>query len=101
MKAVIRIGSKQYTVQEKDRILIDLLPEGTEEISPDVLMTIDGERIVVGTPVVKGAKVVAKVLEAEIKGEKIRYIRYKAKKRVHKENGFRAKYSKIEIVSIK
>ena len=46
-------------------------------------------------------KVSAKVVDELVKGEKIRVIRYKAKKRVHKENGHRQKYTKIEITSIK
>jgi large subunit ribosomal protein L21 len=50
---------------------------------------------------VKGVTVKAKVVEDLVKGDKIRVIRYKAKKRVHKENGHRQKYSKIEITSIK
>ena len=71
MKAVVKISGKQYVVSEKESLLVDLLPEGT------------------------------KVVEAEVKGDKIRVIRYKAKKRVHKENGHRQKYSRIEITSIK
>jgi large subunit ribosomal protein L21 len=46
-------------------------------------------------------KVTAKVVDDLVKGDKIQVIRYKAKKRVHKLNGHRQKYSKIEIVSIK
>ncbi|MNL61684.1 50S ribosomal protein L21 [compost metagenome] len=62
---------------------------------------IDGDTTTVGTPTVKGVKVVAKVVEDLVKGDKIRVIRYKSKKRVHKENGHRQKYSKVEITSIK
>ena len=61
----------------------------------------DGDKTTVGTPTVKGTKVTAKVLENEVKGEKLRVIRYKSKKRVHKEIGHRQKYSRIEITSIK
>ena len=61
----------------------------------------NGDKVQVGTPVVKGVKVSAKVVDELVKGEKIRVIRYKAKKRVHKENGHRQKYTKIEIASIK
>ena len=43
----------------------------------------------------------AKVIEDEVKGGKIRVIRYKSKKRVHKEIGHRQKYSRIEVTSIK
>ena len=80
---------------------MDLLPEGTKELTLDALLVIDGDKIKVGTPTVKGSSVKAKVVEAEVKGDKLRVIRYKSKKRVHKETGNRQKYTKIEITSIK
>ena len=101
MKAVVKISGKQYIVSEKESLLVDLLPEGTKELTLDALLVIDGDKTKVGTPTVKGAVVKAKVVAAEVKGDKIRVIRYKAKKRVHKENGHRQKYSRIEITSIK
>ena len=101
MKAVVKISGKQYVVSEKESLLVDLLPEGTKELTLDALLVIDGDKTKVGTPTVKGAVVKAKAVEAEVKGDKIRVIRYKAKKRVHKENGHRQKYSRIEITSIK
>lgn len=101
LKAVVKIGGKQFIVSEKETLLVDLLTEGTKELELDALLVIDGDKTQVGKPIVKGVKVTAKVVEDLVKGEKIRVIRYKAKKRVHKENGHRQKYSKIEIVSIK
>lgn len=101
MKAVVKISGKQYIVSEKESLLVDLLPEGTKELTLDALLVIDGDKTNVGTPTVKGAVVKAKVVEAEVKGDKIRVIRYKAKKRVHKETGHRQKYTKIQISSIK
>ncbi|PID32565.1 50S ribosomal protein L21 [Candidatus Saccharibacteria bacterium] len=101
MKAVVKISGKQYLVAEKETLLVDRLPDGTKELELDALLTVDGDKTSVGQPHVKGVKVKAKVVEAEVKGDKIRVIRYKAKKRVHKENGHRQKYSKIEIKSIK
>lgn len=100
-KAVVKVGGKQYVVTEKETLLVDLLPEGTKELTLDALLVIDGDKTTVGTPVVKGVTVKAKVVEDLVKGDKIRVIRYKAKKRVHKETGHRQKYSKIEITSIK
>jgi large subunit ribosomal protein L21 len=100
-KAVVKIGGKQFIVTEKETLLVDLLQEGTKELTLDALLLIDGDTITVGTPTVKDVKVTAKVVDDLIKGDKIRIIRYKAKKRVHKENGHRQKYSKIEITSIK
>ena len=101
MKAVVKISGKQYLVSEKESLLVDLLPEGTKELTLDALLVIDGDKIKVGTPTVKGSSVKAKVVEAEVKGDKLRVIRYKSKKRVHKETGHRQKYTKIEITSIK
>lgn len=100
-KAVVKIGGKQYIVAEKETLLVDLLPEGTKELKLDALLLIDGDDIKVGQPLVEGVKVTAKVAEELVKGEKIRVIRYKAKKRVHKEIGHRQKYTKLEVVSIK
>ncbi len=100
-KAVVKVGGKQYVVTEKETLLVDLLPEGTKELTLDALLVTDGDKTTVGTPVVKGVTVKAKVVEDLVKGDKIRVIRYKAKKRVHKETGHRQKYSKIEIASIK
>ena len=100
-KAVIKVGGKQFIVSEKETLLVDLLPQGTKELKLDALMLIEGDKVEVGTPFVKGVKVSAKVVDELVKGEKIRVIRYKAKKRVHKENGHRQKYTKIEITSIK
>jgi len=100
-KAVVKIGGSQYIVIEKETLLVDLLPEGTKELTLDVLLVIDGDKTTIGKPFVDGVKVTAKVIEELVKGDKIRIIRYKAKKRVHKETGHRQKYSKIEITSIK
>ncbi len=99
-KAVIIIGGKQYLVAEKETLRVDLLPTGTKELELDALLVIDGDKTTVGTPTVKGVKVSAKVVTPEVKGDKIRIIRYKAKKRVHKETGHRQKYSEILVTKI-
>lgn len=100
-KAVVKIGGQQFVVAEKETLMVDLLPEGTKELTLDALLVIDGDKTQVGTPTVKGVTVKATVVEDLVKGDKIRVIRYKAKKRVHKEMGHRQKYSKIQISSIK
>ena len=100
MKAVVKVGGKQYVVAEKETLLVDRLPDGTKELTLDALLTIDGDNTTVGTPLVKGVTVKAKVVDEEVKGDKLRIIRYKAKKRVHKETGHRQKYSRIQIASI-
>ena len=101
MKAVVKISGKQYVVGEKETLLVDLLPEGTKELTLDALLVVDGDKTIVGTPTVKGVVVKASVVEDLVKGDKIRVIRYKSKKRVHKETGHRQKYSQIKVTSIK
>ena len=101
IKAVVKIGGKQFLVAEKETLLVDLLQEGTKELTLDALLVIDGDNVTIGTPTVKDVKVVATVVEELVKGDKIQVIRYKAKKRVHKVNGHRQKYSKVVITSIK
>lgn len=101
MKAVVKVAGKQYIVSEKETLMVDLLPEGTKELELDALMVTDGDTTTVGTPTVAGVKVKAKVVDERVLGQKLRVIRYKAKKRVHKEIGHRQKYTKLEIISIK
>ena len=100
-KAVISVDGKQHIVQENETLLVDLLQDGIKELDYDALLVIDGDSTKVGNPLVKGVKVHATVEEALVKGDKIRVIRYKSKKRVHKVNGHRQKYSRIKITSIK
>ena len=100
MKAVVRVGGKQYTVTEKESLLVDRLPDGTKELSLDPLMVFDGKNVEIGAPAVAGYKIIATVTEPEVKGEKLRIIRFKAKKRVHKETGHRQQYSRITIGKI-
>lgn len=101
MKAVVKVGGKQYIVSEKESLLVDRLPDGTKELSLDALMVFDDDKATVGTPIVKGVTIKAEVSEPEVKGEKLQIIRYKAKKRVDKTIGHRQKYSRITIGEIK
>ena len=101
VKAVVKVGGKQFVVAEKETLLVDLLQEGTKELTLDALLVIDGDKTTVGTPTVPGVVVKAKVVDDLVKGDKLRVIRYKSKKRVNTQTGHRQKYSKIEITSIK
>lgn len=100
MKAVVKVGGKQYIASEKETLLVDLLPEGTKELNLDALLLIDGSKTTVGTPLVSGIKVKAKVIDEKVAGDKVRVIRYKAKKRVNTQTGHRQKYTRLEITSI-
>ena len=101
MKAVIVTGGKQYTVAEGDVIYVEKLnaeAESTVNFS-EVLVILDGENTKLGTPVVEGATVEAKVLKNG-KGKKIDVFKYKAKKGEKKKIGHRQPYTKVEITKI-
>ena len=101
MKAVIVTGGKQYTVSEGDVLFIEKLnAEAESTVKFDkVLAVLDGENSKVGTPVVEGASVEAKVVKNG-KGKKITILRYKAKKNEKKKIGHRQPYTKVEITKI-
>jgi large subunit ribosomal protein L21 len=98
-KAVIMTGGKQYLVKEGDELTVELLAPA-KSTSFEALLLIEGEKISVGTPMVKDVMVNADIIEQLVKAEKVTAIRYKAKKRVHKRKGHRQKLTKIKIKSI-
>ena len=101
MKALIVTRVKQYTVSEGDVLFIEKLnAEAESTVKFDqVLAVLDGENSKVGTPVVEGASVEAKVVKNG-KGKKITILRYKAKKNEKKKIGHRQPYTKVEITKI-
>lgn len=98
-QAVIVSGGHQYIVSEKDKLEVELVGD-VKTLKFDPLLVIDGEKVRVGQPLVSGASVEAKVLEENVKGDKVTAIRYKAKKRVNKKRGHRQQHSIIEITKI-
>ncbi len=100
MYAIADIMGKQYKVEVGQTIAVDKMAnEIGEEVTFPVLMTVDGEKIKAGDPVVKNVLVKAKVV-AHVKDKKIIVFKYKAKKNERKKQGHRQPYTKIEIVSI-
>ena len=101
MKAVIVTGGKQYTVAEGDVLYIEKL--GAEETATvkfeQVLAVLDGENTKIGSPVVEGAVVEAKVVKNG-KAKKITVFKYKPKKGEKKKIGHRQPYTKVEITKI-
>ncbi|MBE6053940.1 50S ribosomal protein L21 [Clostridium sartagoforme] len=101
MYAVLSTGGKQYRVQEGDVIFVEKLNaevDSTVELT-EVLAVSNGDALKVGTPVVEGAKVVAKVL-SQGKAKKITVFKYKPKKDYRKKTGHRQPYTKLVIEKI-
>jgi large subunit ribosomal protein L21 len=98
MQAVIASGGKQYLVSKDQTLELELLGD-VKKIEFDVLLLIDGDKIQVGAPHVSGAKVHAEVIE-EVKGEKIKVLKFKPKKRIKRLTGHRQHYSQVKITKI-
>lgn len=100
MYAVIVTGGKQYKVSEGDVVFIEKLDaqEG-DTVKFDKVLAIGGENTVIGTPVVEGASVEAKVV-AQGKSKKIIVFKYKPKKGEKTKQGHRQPYTKVQIEKI-
>ena len=98
MQAVIATGGKQYLVEPNMTLEVELLGDA-KKLEFDALLTIDGDAIKVGTPLVDGVKVHAEVLGTEL-GDKIKVLRFKPKKRIKRLTGHRQHYSQIKITKI-
>ena len=101
MYAIIRDRGTQYRVEEGQMLqvaLMDAEPGSQVELG-EVLMIGGGDQTLVGTPLVSGAKVLAKVL-GDSKGDKIIVFKYKNKKRYRRRTGHRQQYTNIAISEI-
>lgn len=101
--AVIKTGGKQYKVQEGDKLRVELLKdEAGKEIAFDEVLLLGNsviENLKIGTPLVNGASVTARVIEHGKSDKKIVF-KYSNKTRYKKKKGHRQPYTKIEILSI-
>lgn len=101
MYAIIKTGGKQYKVAEGDSVFVEKLDvaEGKEIAFNEVILVSDGPDVKVGSPLVKGAKVTAKV-EKQGKEKKVITFKYKPKKHSHSKYGHRQPYTKVTIEKI-
>ena len=101
MYAVIVTGGKQYRVSEGDIIFVEKLnAEENADIKFEQVAVVgkDGETVI-GTPVVEGASVSAKVLKNG-KSKKVTVFTYKPKKGEKRKMGHRQPYTKVQIMTI-
>ena len=99
-KAVIATGGKQYLVAEGETLEVELLKLDGKSATFEPLLVIDGDNVQVGAPTVDKARVTAEILAADMQADKVTYIRFKAKKRVHKVHGHRQHQTQIKITKI-
>ncbi len=101
MYAIVNIAGKQYKVEKDKYLYTDKLAgeTGTKVEFDSVLLFNDGSNTEVGAPLLKGAKVIGKILE-QAKADKIIVFHKKRRKGYRKTNGHRAQLTKVLIESI-
>ena len=98
MFAVIKTGGKQYLVVPGQKLKIEKINANESEnfIFEEVLLVSDEENLQIGTPLVKGARVEAKILE-QGRAKKIIVFKYHNKTRYRKKRGHRQHFTEVEI----
>ena len=98
MYAVIKVGGKQYRVEQGQTLLVDRQPvDAGGSFTPEVLMT-GGDSVEIDRSKLTGS-VSVKVIE-HVRGEKIKVFKFKPKSGYKRTNGHRSELSRITIESI-
>ena len=91
--AIIRLKGHQYKISEGDEFLVDRAADG---LSPEVLLTVADETVVVGKPVIADTKIKLESIGEE-KGDKIDVFKYKSKSRSRRKVGFRSQKTRVRV----
>ncbi len=101
MYAVIKTGGKQYRVAAGEKIKVEQIPAevGAEITIDQVLMVGEGELVKIGSPLLSGAKVTAKVV-AQGRHPKVKIFKMRRRKHYQKHQGHRQNFTELEISGI-
>jgi len=101
MYAVFRLSGFQYRVEKGTVLEVPFQngKEGSKITIKDVLLIGDGEKSLIGTPLVDGAKIEAKVVE-HLKSDKTTVFKMKRRTKYRRIQGHRQDITKIQIDKI-
>ncbi len=98
--AVIRTGGKQYRVTEGDVIEIEKIAgDKGAKVEFDEVLLVGGDKVKVGKPTVKGAKVAGEIVGQE-RGDKIVVFKFKRRKKYRRKAGHRQEHTQVKITGI-
>jgi large subunit ribosomal protein L21 len=102
MYAIFRALGKQFRAEKGKHLRLPLMAAepGSKVTFDEVLLSSDGTTIKAGTPLVKGAKVVAEVV-GDGKEPKIYVFRFKRRKNYRRKTGHRQKFTEVKITDVK
>jgi large subunit ribosomal protein L21 len=100
MYAVIKTGGKQYRVAAGDKLRVEKLAGNVgESITFGEVLMIGGDAVTIGQPLVKGAKVEAKII-AQDRAKKIIVFKFRRRKNYRRKNGHRQPFTALEITAV-
>jgi len=100
MYAVIKTGGKQYRVTEGQSLRVEkLLGQPGEKVTFDQVLLVGGDKLMIGHPIVSGAKVEAEIL-GHVKGPKIVIFKFRRRKNYRRKQGHRQPYTQLKITGI-
>jgi large subunit ribosomal protein L21 len=101
MYAIVEIAGQQFKVEKNSKIFVHHLEEEEgKNLEFDKVLLFENEgKYKVGQPVVKDAKVTAKVV-AHVKGDKVLVFKKKRRKGYQKLNGHRQQFTQLQIENI-
>jgi len=101
MYAVINTGGKQYRVTPGEQVRVEMLKgEAGDTIAfEQVLLTSDGEKILLGQPYLENSKVVGQIVR-QGKGKKVVVLKYKRRKTYRRKRGHRQLFTLVRIDAI-
>ena len=101
MYAILDIAGQQFKVEKDKKVFVHRLKgeEGTQVEFEKVLLIDNEGKVKVGSPQIKGAKVVAKIL-SHLKGDKVRVFKKKNRKGYKVSNGHRQYMTQIHVEEI-
>jgi len=101
MYAVIKTGGKQYRVSAGEKLKVEQLAAevGAEIVLDQVLLVADGDSVRMGTPLVDGARITARVV-SHGRGDKVRIFKLNRRKHYRRTKGHRQNYTEIEILGV-
>lgn len=101
MQVIVKTGGKQYTATKGEVLILEKLEgeAGSKVELTEVVAVVDGDKTKVGSPFIKGAKVVGEIVR-QTKAKKINAFNYKPKKNERKRWGHRQPQTHVKVTDV-
>jgi large subunit ribosomal protein L21 len=100
MEAIVRADGRQMRLVEGQEFEMNRVAgEPGDLVNLDVLMLLDGDDVTVGTPIIEGAALQARIAQHG-RGPKLRFMKYKSKVRYRRILGHHQPVTRLVVESI-